>query len=135
MREKITVVFYNNGHFEVLVYFKGTKIFLEVSLSSFVEDFFNSFNASELIILDWLKSNVFSKFSSILSATTCLEELFNLITSLFLATAFKQQIVTIVLIIIFSLYFLFPLRIINYSNLPSIQWWVNPFFRFRVHSI
>ena len=52
MREKITVVFYNNGHFEVLVYFKGTKIFLEVSLSSFVEDFFNSFNASELIILD-----------------------------------------------------------------------------------
>ena len=96
MREKITDVFYNNGHFEVLVYFKGTKIFLEVSLSSFVEDFFNSFNASEPIILDWLKSNVFSKFSSILSATTCLDELFNLITSLFLATAFKQQIVTIV---------------------------------------
>ena len=52
MREKITVVFYNNGHFEVLVYFKGTKIFLEVSLSSFVEDFFNSFNAYEPIILD-----------------------------------------------------------------------------------
>ena len=52
MREKITDVFYNNGHFEVLVYFKGTKIFLEVSLSSFVEDFFNSFNASEPIILD-----------------------------------------------------------------------------------
>ena len=87
--KKITAVFYNNGHFEVLIYFKGTKIFLEVSLSSFVEDFFNSFNASEPIILDWLKSNVFSKFSSILSATTCLDGLFNLITSLFLATAFK----------------------------------------------
>jgi len=28
--KKITDVFYNNGHFEVLVYFKGTKIFLEV---------------------------------------------------------------------------------------------------------
>ena len=55
--EKITAVFYNNDHFKVLIYFKGTKISSEVSLSSFVEDFFNSFNAYEPIILDRLKSN------------------------------------------------------------------------------
>ena len=55
--EKITAVFYNNDHFKILIYFKGTKISSEVSLSSFVEDFFNSFNAYEPIILDWLKSN------------------------------------------------------------------------------
>ena len=58
----------DSGYFEILIYFEGTKV------------------SYELIMLDWL--NVFSKFSSILSAITCLDEL--LITSLFLATAFKQ---------------------------------------------
>ena len=46
--KKITAVFFNNDYFKILIYFEGAKL----SLSLFVEDFFNSFNTSELIILD-----------------------------------------------------------------------------------
>ena len=53
---KITAVFFNSGYFEILIYFEGIKVSSEVislfSFSLFIEDFLNSFNASELIMLD-----------------------------------------------------------------------------------
>jgi len=54
--EKITAVEKDSGYFKILIYFEGIKVSSEVislfSFSLFIEDFLNSFNASELIMLD-----------------------------------------------------------------------------------